>query len=347
MKTTIYNSILKSVRYKTILLSLIVSITFSILFFTLRVLHIIPSTQKETIIIFILILVLITNFLVIKKINDFYKMQFIFYTLYSLLFFFLTYVEKNIITIHWYYCLISIISFTLYQKLTLILNTFILILILILIYFLDIKLYLYDKLILTISFLSFYLISFIISYYLEKFSFETSLKNELLEKLSFFDYLTEAYNRRAFFKFANILINDAKRENKNLALLMMDIDYFKKINDTYGHEVGDIVLKEFVSLIKKNIRKNDLFARIGGEEFVLLIKINNEYQPYSIANKILKLIETSQIIYKNYKIKFTISIGGYIFNPNTDSLESALAKADKALYKAKERRNTIVIFNSN
>jgi len=342
---SIINNSLNTVRYKVVLFSLFVSLALSIMFFSLRLFNIIPHSKKEILLILLLIFIFAINISLIFKIkNNFTKIQVLFYIIYSILLFLLVAFTKNIVTIQWYYCLIIIIAFTMYQYLTIILNTIILLLIFILIYISYSYLPIYDKLIITFSFLTCFSISLIINYFLEKFAFESYLKRELLEKLSLFDYLTEAYNRRAFFKFSNILINDAKREKRKLSILMIDIDYFKKINDTYGHDIGDKVLKTFVKMIKQNIRENDLFARIGGEEFVILTKIDNKEQLFTFAQKISKLTKELKIFTKGKNIQFTISIGGYIFDPSKETLDYALKKADEALYKAKEKRDSIVIF---
>ena len=101
------------------------------------------------------------------------------------------------------------------------------------------------KLVILMSFLAFSLLGFLVSQQLEKYAYENEAQRALLEKMTMIDFLTETYNRRAFFKLAEIMINEAARENQNLGVIMIDIDHFKKINDTYGHHTGDIVLRDF------------------------------------------------------------------------------------------------------
>jgi diguanylate cyclase (GGDEF)-like protein len=194
------------------------------------------------------------------------------------------------------------------------------------------------------SFLAFSLLGFLVSQQLEKYAYENEAQRALLEKMTMIDFLTETYNRRAFFKLAQTMINEAVRNNENLGVIMMDIDHFKKINDTYGHHTGDIVLRDFAYAIKNNIRKSDLFARIGGEEFVILTKTDDIEKLYELANKLLSIIRNLKIQSEGLELNITVSLGAYMFNPKEETLENSLNKADIALYKAKEKRNTLVIF---
>ncbi|WP_457560358.1 GGDEF domain-containing protein [Caminibacter sp.] len=205
----------------------------------------------------------------------------------------------------------------------------------------------FNKITIILSLIFFNILGFIISIQLEKFAYEIEAQRILLEKVTMIDFLTNTYNRRAFFKLSKMMINDAIRENQNIAVIMMDIDFFKKINDTYGHNTGDNVLKEFSELIKSNIRNNDLFARIGGEEFILMIKNADEPTIKQLVSKLINLIHNMSIKSNNKNIKITVSMGIYIFNPRFESLENAIKKADIALYKAKEKRDRFIFYEEN
>jgi len=206
---------------------------------------------------------------------------------------------------------------------------------------------LFNKFTIILSLFFFNILGYLVSIQLEKFAYETEAQKILLEKVTMIDFLTDTYNRRAFFKLSQMMINEAVRENQNIGIIMMDIDFFKRINDTYGHHAGDLVLRDFAGIIKENIRNNDLFARIGGEEFILMIKNVNREKLEKFAQKLMNFIRYTDIIADNKKINITVSMGLYIFNPRYESLEDAMNKADKALYKAKEKRNRFIFYESN
>ena len=155
------------------------------------------------------------------------------------------------------------------------------------------------------------------------------------------DVLTGAYNRSFFNKRLKDEIITAKLHQKNLSLVLIDIDHFKKINDNYGHQTGDIVLKKLVTFIQNSLREEDFFARWGGEEFVIIFKqINVEDAKKRFEEIKYNLINNLEI---QTPVKFTFSAGitQYEMNDNENDL---IKKADKALYKAKITRNTITIY---
>ena len=127
-------------------------------------------------------------------------------------------------------------------------------------------------------------------------------------------------------------ISKYKRYKIPFSVLLIDVDFFKKINDTYGHDKGDFVIKRISNLLKQNIRDSDICARWGGEEFLILVPNNNLDGALILANNLKELIEKN-----NFEIKknVTISIGVSTFDENS-SLEKLLKSADIALYKAKE-----------
>jgi diguanylate cyclase (GGDEF)-like protein len=162
-----------------------------------------------------------------------------------------------------------------------------------------------------------------------------------LDELANRDRLTRLYNRRYFDEEIEKELERAVRYNYSLSLFMIDIDFFKKINDTYGHQKGDKVLTVVSSIILENTRMNDIVARYGGEEIVVLIPEMGSNDSMYIAEKIRSKVESETI--KQINIPVTVSIGG-AFYKTKDSSTKLIKKADNALYEAKKRgRNKVVI----
>lgn len=158
-----------------------------------------------------------------------------------------------------------------------------------------------------------------------------------LEKLASTDYMTKLYNRRHFFIISSHLIDLAKREDKDIGIVMVDIDKFKNINDTYGHEVGDNVIISMANKLIGSQRKSDITCRYGGEEFVVLLANTTLNGAKVFANKIRKDIENMCLNINNHKIKFTISLGvSIVYAKNEVTAYEAINRADIALYEAKE-----------
>jgi len=152
------------------------------------------------------------------------------------------------------------------------------------------------------------------------------------------DELTSIYNRRKFNELLALELGKINAFNEHLALLMMDIDYFKEINDTYGHLCADNGLREFSALILENIRTNDIFARWGGDEFVLLCPRTTKNQALSLAQKLRMLVERHRF---NGIGKITLSIGVGTWGKETRG-HGLLQSADDALYQAKKNgRNQV------
>ncbi|MCL2233338.1 MAG: diguanylate cyclase [Treponema sp.] len=148
------------------------------------------------------------------------------------------------------------------------------------------------------------------------------------------DGLTGLYNRKHFTELANAGIKRALRLKQPIYVGMLDIDYFKNINDTYGHAAGDIILKTVALIIRQTIRSYDLVGRYGGEEFAFLIADLEAADAFHIVERIRENIESHVAVYEGIKIKITCSIGlaGFL---EDDTLETSLRKADTALYAAK------------
>jgi diguanylate cyclase (GGDEF)-like protein len=160
-----------------------------------------------------------------------------------------------------------------------------------------------------------------------------------LQEMAKQDHLTGIYNRRYISELSSKEIKEAKRYEKNLSIAILDIDYFKNINDTYGHNIGDSVLKVFSKIISENIRDSDLFGRWGGEEFIIVFTNTSLDQAYEKCLKLKELIEN----YKFEKVhKITCSIGVASIDAS-DRIYDIIERADKALYEAKQSgRNKVV-----
>jgi len=165
-----------------------------------------------------------------------------------------------------------------------------------------------------------------------------------LKEASEKDYLTGIYNRRTFFHFLENLSVLSIRENKPLSFVILDIDHFKKINDTYGHDVGDFVLKKFAEIVLKMTRRSDVFGRYGGEEFCLALPNTDIYGACLLANKIRSTIAQTIMTFKNEKIisfNVTISAGVSEFSKGM-SIDELIKIADNNLYLAKKNGRNCV-----
>jgi diguanylate cyclase (GGDEF)-like protein len=151
------------------------------------------------------------------------------------------------------------------------------------------------------------------------------------ERMAAMDPLTHAYNRRKFSELLDQEIKRVERNDKSFSMVMLDIDHFKKINDTHGHDAGDYVLKRMTNLIRENIRDVDILSRYGGEEFVIILPERNLKVAIAVAERIRKVIESACF---DKVGQITISAGVSDFMQG-DSRESVFKKADKALYIAK------------
>lgn len=161
-----------------------------------------------------------------------------------------------------------------------------------------------------------------------------------LHEGAYTDELTGLYNRRYFCK--RVL---KKRIKSPFALLLIDVDSFKSINDTYGHIVGDSVLRQFADILRKSTRKGDIIARWGGEEFVMALPRTEVDDAFYIADGIRRAVQEHRFYHEGVTCSITISIGiaSISGKANLDDIEQFFITADKALYKAKEKRNYIIV----
>ena len=172
---------------------------------------------------------------------------------------------------------------------------------------------------------------------------EQIIAEQNLERLATTDVLTGAWNRRKFMTQGALEIELVKRTGMQLSLIFLDVDYFKDVNDTYGHSAGDEALVFLTKSIKKLIRSTDLIARLGGEEFCIMAPNTDLASACVLAEKLRVFFETNGVIINQKKIQFTISLGVSSYLTDGTDLESILNAADKACYQAKALgRNRVV-----
>jgi len=170
---------------------------------------------------------------------------------------------------------------------------------------------------------------------------------EEVQHLAKTDDLTGINNRRQLFTLGNRELNAAKRYQHPFTVIMLDIDNFKEVNDTYGHAIGDEALKSLAKLCQINIRKIDILGRYGGEEFVILLPNTNLLQGYEIANRLRAQVEETTISTDAGDIKITISLGIAQMDSNSSTLAALIDLADTALYQAKNMGRNRVEINGN
>lgn len=168
-------------------------------------------------------------------------------------------------------------------------------------------------------------------------------QRDLLESMAMHDQLTGLYNRRYLFDASAQKIIGAIRHAKKMSLLMMDIDYFKNINDTHGHAAGDEILKAVSAILDEHNRKEDLVARFGGEEFVILLEYCSLEDAKLKAEEIRENVEAL----KPLGIAISISIGVAQLSDKSDDFDSLLKRADDALYIAKDNGRNCVVMSKN
>ena len=156
-----------------------------------------------------------------------------------------------------------------------------------------------------------------------------------LKRMSETDPLTGASNRRFFIDQIDQWFKMYQRYKTKNCIIMFDIDYFKRVNDNYGHLIGDEVLKSFVRICKNNFRETDVFARYGGDEFTALLPNTPHSKAFQIAERIRKAVEKSGFIVDEKNVFYTVSAGLTRFQSNDNTYNDALNRADIALYEAK------------
>lgn len=181
---------------------------------------------------------------------------------------------------------------------------------------------------------------------------ELSVAHENLKNISVTDALTKIHNRYFFDQNWRSEFKRAHRHSTSIALILIDVDYFKKVNDTYGHPAGDICLQKVAQSIRVQAhRESDLVCRLGGEEFAVILPGTDEIGAYEVAEKIRKTVETRHISWEGKTIKITVSLGISVMIPRKSDEKTRnmmFNQADQALYQAKGNgRNRTVIFESS
>lgn len=172
---------------------------------------------------------------------------------------------------------------------------------------------------------------------------ELLAKNEELLKLSITDNLTKLYNRGQLDKSLQNEINRSQRYNTNFSIILLDIDYFKKVNDNFGHQIGDEVLIESAQVLSKNIRNVDILGRWGGEEFLIICPETKIEDVIKVASHIKEAIKLHK--FSTYPNTITISLGVATFSKHIKNVDDIILNADKALYQAKEEgRDKVIAF---
>lgn len=168
-------------------------------------------------------------------------------------------------------------------------------------------------------------------------------KDALIKELVTHDMLTSIYNRQGLDEIMNQKIQESHRFGRNMSLIFFDIDFFKKVNDVYGHDIGDYVLINIAKLVSKNIRTSDIFARWGGEEFIIILPETSVEDAVVLANKLRRAIETRPF----YEIKTLTCSFGVTQLRDKESKESIFKRVDALLYKAKESGRNRVMSDIN
>ncbi len=159
--------------------------------------------------------------------------------------------------------------------------------------------------------------------------------HEEIYRLTTVDGLTQIFNKRYFVEALDREIARASRYRRELSLVMFDLDHFKEVNDTHGHLAGDAVLKTLAHTIKTRIRTEDIFARYGGEEFAIILPEIDGHNGHQFAEKIRRIVETTDFIFEGTKIPVTISMGVATLDLEEPAAAALVKRSDERLYEAK------------
>ena len=172
--------------------------------------------------------------------------------------------------------------------------------------------------------------------------------NEKLRTLSITDGLTKLYNRAYWQECLAQEYNRFKRKSINVTLMMMGIDFFKKVNDTYGHPAGDEVLRTLSKILKSQLRATDVAGRYGGEEFAVILLDSDIEKSMMVAERVRKAVEAHTVYYEDLVINFTLSVGLCQLTHSIESAQDWLVNTDNCLYYSKEHgRNRVTAFGIN
>lgn len=170
------------------------------------------------------------------------------------------------------------------------------------------------------------------------------LNKKGLEKFADFDYLTGCLNRRAFINRLGQEIERAKREETTISILLVDIDFFKQVNDKYGHQVGDFVLKQLINCFNDSCRSYDFIGRFGGEEFIICLPNTGLEVASDVAERFREIVEETRMICDSNKVSITVSLGVASLEPtHNENIDKFISRADSAMYRAKIKRNNVCL----
>jgi diguanylate cyclase (GGDEF)-like protein len=179
---------------------------------------------------------------------------------------------------------------------------------------------------------------------LEEKKKELERANEQLRLMAVTDALTGIFNRRYVADVGAQLFSIAIRYGGDLSVLLIDIDHFKAINDTYGHAAGDEALKQLANIVRGHLRDSDVFGRIGGEEFIIIAPSTSALAAAQLSRRLMDSLAAAEIFWENVQLKFTVSIGIALCQATDKSIQVAMERADKAMYRAKRQgRNQFVL----
>ena len=182
------------------------------------------------------------------------------------------------------------------------------------------------------------------SYIFMSLYFELEKLREEVHMLANTDELTKIYNRRYFFELAEREFERSRRNGSALAIILLDIDDFKPVNDSHGHLAGDFFLQEMCKACQVVVRPYDIFARFGGEEFIFLLPDTDEVRAKAFAERLRQLMAEQVVSFNGATLQRTISAGITIFKSSGDTLDDLISRADSALYHAKELgKNRVVV----
>jgi len=179
------------------------------------------------------------------------------------------------------------------------------------------------------------IVASIVSYISLHLYFELEQSRQEIRALENIDALTQIFNRRYFLELAKREIERSRRTGHSLAIILFDIDDFKKVNDSLGHLAGDFVLQETCRACKLMTRPYDIFARFGGEEFIFLLPDADRARAKAVADRLRQVIAERVIVHNNTTVRITVSVGMAVFDPKRDTLDDLIRRADSALYRAK------------
>jgi len=165
-----------------------------------------------------------------------------------------------------------------------------------------------------------------------------------VQSLALTDPLTGLHNRRNLFEVGRLEFARSQRMNRPICCMMLDLDHFKTVNDTYGHQAGDKVLQEFARICKASVREIDLVGRYGGEELIILLPETTLEATQQVAQRLRNSIASTPVLIDQRQIQVTVSIGLSRMDENTPNLETLIARADQAMYLAKHHgRNRVAL----